>query len=151
MSAPKALGDGHTMGETGLKALCVAVRYVLGESVMGIPTLRHTDPELGDLPEHFVLSRDPIDGNADGGALVATQGFGGFDGAVAVRSANKDAISRYGFDGVGQNASKADLDAYLGEWSELRKARQREEALARRTRGGPLALAARHRWPGARD
>lgn len=151
VSAPKALGDGHTMGETGLKALCVAVRYVLGEAVMGIPTLRQTDPELGDLPEHFVLSRDPVAGNADGGALVATQGFGGFDGAVAVRSATPDAIRRYTFDGAGGNASKSDLDAYLGAWPELREARRREEALARRVRGGPLALAARHRWPGARD
>ncbi len=147
VSAPKSLGDGHTMGETGLKALCEAVRYVLGERTMGIPTLRHADPELGDLPDHFILSREPVAGNADGGALVATQGFGGFDGAVAVRSATRDAIARYGFDAAG----KADLAAYLDAWPAIREARQREEALARRLRGSPLALAARHRWPGARD
>ena len=154
VSAPKSLGDGHTMGETGLKALCEAVRYVLGERTMGIPTLRHADPELGDLPDHFVLSREPVAGNADGGALVATQGFGGFDGAVAVRSATRDALARYDWNrgtGAATGASKADLAAYLDAWPQIRNARQREEAQARRLRGAPLALAARHRWPGARD
>jgi 3-oxoacyl-(acyl-carrier-protein) synthase len=150
VSAPKALGDGHTMGETGLKALCEAVRYVLGERTMGIPTLRNADPELGDLPEHFVLSREPVSGNLDGGALVATQGFGGFDGAVAVRSATKEALGRYAFD-AGCSATRHDLDAFLEAWPGLRSQRQEQEALARRLRGGPLAMAARHRWPGARD
>ena len=54
VGTPKAVGDGHTMGETGLKALSQAVQYLLGKTAVGIPTLRNLDPELGTAAESFV-------------------------------------------------------------------------------------------------
>src|SRR5262249_46066793 len=82
VGAPKAVGDGHSMGETGLKAVSEAIHYLLGEPSVGIPTLRHLDDELGEPAKYFRLGREPIPGRVDGGVLVPTQGFGGFNGAI---------------------------------------------------------------------
>ena len=68
VGAPKALGDGHTMGETGLKAVGEAIQYVLGQPAVGIPTLRRIDREIGPVTEHFLLSAEPSPGNPGGGA-----------------------------------------------------------------------------------
>ncbi|WP_348240703.1 hypothetical protein, partial [Salmonella enterica] len=69
---PKAIGDGHTMGETGLKAVAQAIQYQLGKPAVGVPTLRQVDPDLGPVTELFILDRKPNPGNNDGGALCAT-------------------------------------------------------------------------------
>jgi 3-oxoacyl-(acyl-carrier-protein) synthase len=140
VGAPKAAGDGHTMGETGLKAVTEAIHYVLGESAVGVPTLRRLDPELGPVTEHFVLSPQPVPGNARGGALVATQGFGGFNAAVALRAATPEALRRYG-------ADAEVLEAYLERWDDVRQDRIEREARLRRRRGFILRLAEEHRWP----
>ncbi|MFZ5890913.1 MAG: hypothetical protein ACOY0T_07675 [Myxococcota bacterium] len=140
VSAPKALGDGHTMGETGLKAVGEALQYVLGRPAVGVPNLRQIDAELAALSERFLLSPAPAVGSDESGALVCTQGFGGYNGAVALRSANPDALRRYAVDpGV--------LARYLERWPELRKQRERRETELRRTRGFVRRLAEEHCWP----
>jgi 3-oxoacyl-[acyl-carrier-protein] synthase II len=142
VGTPKALGDGHTMGETGLKAVSQAIRYLLGASVAGVPTLRTPDPDLGDVAQSFVLSPQPVAGNRDGGVLCATQGFGGYNGAIALRAAHADAFKRYSPDaGL--------LGAYLERWPELRREREQRERSWRLRRGSTLELAALHRWKGA--
>jgi hypothetical protein len=60
ISAPKALGDGHSMGETGLKAVGEAIQYVLGKPAVGIPTLRRLDDELAGLTSGFRFSAAPV-------------------------------------------------------------------------------------------
>jgi 3-oxoacyl-(acyl-carrier-protein) synthase len=139
VGAPKALGDGHTMGETGLKAVAEAVHYVLGQPAVGVPTLRRIDPEIGPVTEHFLLSAKPNAGNPNGGALVATQGFGGFNAAVALRSATPEALRRYPGD-------PRLLEAYLERWGDIRQERVEREARQRRSRGFALRLAEEHRW-----
>ncbi|MDX1383145.1 MAG: hypothetical protein R3190_05830 [Thermoanaerobaculia bacterium] len=139
IGAPKAIGDGHTMGETGLRATGEALYYVLGERTVGVPSLRHVDPDLGEPAEWVSLSAEPVAGNVDGGALVPTQGFGGYDGAVALRSANAEAFARYEIeDGL--------LESYVERWPEIRAERVEREARWRRTRGMALQLAEQHRW-----
>ena len=141
VGAPKAVGDGHSMGETGLKAVNEAIHYLLGEQSVGVPTLRRLDNELGEPAEYFRLSADPVNGSVDGGVLVPTQGFGGYNGALALRGATPDALRRYEVDaGV--------LDAYLERWPEARRERVEREAKWRRTRGFVRKLAEEHRWPG---
>lgn len=140
VGAPKAIGDGHTMGETGLKAIGEAIQYVLGLRSVGVPNLRRIDAELAGLTDEFLLSAAPALGNDDCGALVATQGFGGYNGAVALRSANADALRRYAID-------EQVLSAYLERWPELRELRVEREARTRRTRGFPRRLAEEHCWP----
>lgn len=140
VSAHKALGDGHSMGETGLKALAEAIQYVLGQPVVGIPTLRKLDDQLADLTDGFRFSSDPIAGDADGGAIVSTQGFGGYDAAIALRSAHAAALERY-------EIEPRVLSAYLERWPELRRERIEREARYRRTRGAARLLAEQHRWP----
>jgi hypothetical protein len=76
--------------------------------------------------------------------LVYAQGFGGYDAALALRSASPAALRRYRF------ADPNSLDAYLERRSELRNQRKHNERVARRTHGAVLALAERHRWPGPR-
>jgi 3-oxoacyl-[acyl-carrier-protein] synthase II len=139
VGTPKALGDGHTMGDAGLKAVDHAIRYVTGEQAVGLPTLRHLDPEIGDVVDGYDLRRGPIDGDADGGAILATQGFGGYDGALALRAATPDSIARYQCDA-------RDLAAYLERWPEIRRRRIASERRARITRGSTLQLALEHRW-----
>jgi 3-oxoacyl-(acyl-carrier-protein) synthase len=141
VGAPKSIGDGHSMGETGLKAVSEAIRFLSGEQTVGIPTLRRLDPELGEPAQYFRLSSAPVAGTEEGGALVPTQGFGGYNGALALRSANPDALRRYDVD------AKV-LDAYLERWREVRHARIEREALLRRTRGFVRKLAEEHRWAG---
>jgi 3-oxoacyl-(acyl-carrier-protein) synthase len=141
VGAPKAMGDGHSMGETGLKAVAEAVQYLLGAESVGIPTLRRLDDELGEPAEHFSLNRQSIMGKIDAGVLVPTQGFGGYNGAIALRGADPESLSRYDVDG------KA-LASYLERWSEVRRERVEREARYRRTRGFALRLADEHRWPG---
>jgi 3-oxoacyl-(acyl-carrier-protein) synthase len=140
ISAPKALGDGHSMGETGLKAIGEAIQYVLGRPAVGIPTLRRLDDQLEGVAAGFRFSSAPVPGDADGGALIATQGFGGYDAAVALRSANPATLRRYDVD-------PRVLDAYLERWSELRRERAEREARLRRTRGFIRKLAEEHCWP----
>jgi 3-oxoacyl-[acyl-carrier-protein] synthase II len=139
VGAPKALGDGHTMGEAGLKASSEAIRYLLGEPSVGVPTLRRIDDELGEPAEFFKLSAAPVPGSQDGGVLVPTQGFGGYNGALAMRAANPDALRRYPTEpGV--------LEAYLERWKEVREARIEREAKWRRTPGSARMLAEQHCW-----
>ncbi|HEX4353930.1 MAG TPA: hypothetical protein VHZ95_13470 [Polyangiales bacterium] len=140
----KALGEGHTLGEAGLRATAEAIYYVLGEQTVGVPTLRQIDPELSDLLEQYSISAKPIAGNEEGGALVYAQGFGGYDAALALRSASADALRRYRF------ADPSRLEAYLERRPELRRQRKLSERAARRLDGSTLALAERHRWPGPR-
>jgi hypothetical protein len=143
VGAPKAIGDGHSMGETGLKAAGEAIQYVLGLTTVGVPTLRRPDPDLGEPAAFFKLSAEPVAGNADGGVLSATQGFGGYDGAMALRAANPEALSRYTFD------DRRVLEAYLERWESVRRERVEREAQTRRTLAFPRLMAERHRWPGA--
>jgi hypothetical protein len=141
VGTPKAVGDGHTMGETGLKAISQALQYVLGRPAPGVPTLRRPDPDLATAEESFVLQAAPLPGNPDSGALCVTQGFGGYNGAVALRSAHAEAFSRYDCD--------ADvLAAYLERWPQIRKEREQRERSARRGPKLALAMADRHRWIG---
>jgi len=139
VSAPKAIGDGHSMGETGLKAIGEAIQYVLGHTAIGIPTLRRLDDQLDGLTDSFRFSREPVRGDEDGGALVATQGFGGYDAAIALRSANPETLKRYSVEGTV-------LQAYLERWPELRKQRAVREARYRRLRGAARRLAEEHCW-----
>ncbi|QWT21389.1 hypothetical protein KPL74_05145 [Bacillus sp. NP157] len=141
VGTPKAVGDGHTMGETGLKALSQAVQFVLGRKAPGVPTLRRLDPDLAEVAGHFHLQAEPSEGNADGGAICATQGFGGYNGAVALRSANAEAFKRYACDA-------AELEAYLAAWPAIRAEREKRERVARRSPKLALAMAETHRWTG---
>lgn len=141
VGTPKSLGDGHTMGDAGLKEVAQALRYVLGETAVGLPSLRQVDPELGGVVDQYVLAREPVVGDADGGAICATQGFGGYDGAIALRAANADSIARYACDA-------RDLAAYLERWPEIRAERERQELTSRTRRGEALRLALEHRWAG---
>jgi len=143
VGTPKAVGDGHSMGETGLKATAQALQYVLGEPAVAVPTLRRRDPDLGPAAESFVLQRDPVRGDGDAGALCATQGFGGYNGALALRTAHADAFARYAVDA-------SVLAAYLERWPELRREREARERRWRRTRRSALQLAEIHRWHGER-
>ena len=120
VGTPKAVGDGHTMGETGLKALSQALQFLLGKTAVGIPTLRNLDPDLGPAAESFVLEAPPVAGNVDGGAVCATQGFGGYNGAIALRAAHAEAFGRYAVD-------RKVLAAYLERWPELRREREQRE------------------------
>jgi hypothetical protein len=140
VGAPKALGDGHSMGEAGLKAASEAIHYVLGGLSVGIPTLRRVDDELGELASDFVLSRDPVQGSEDAGAIVPTQGFGGYNGSIALRSANPATLARY-------RTEPGVLEAYLERWRELRRSRIEREARWRRSPASSRRLAEEHRWP----
>jgi len=139
ISAPKALGDAHTMGETGLKALGEAIQYVLGQPCVGIPTLRRVDDALAPFSAGFRFSAAPVPGNADGGALVVAQGFGGYDAAIALRGATPESLRRY-------TSDARLLDAYLERWPELRAQRREREARWWRTPGFALQLAEEHGW-----
>ena len=141
VGTPKAVGDGHTMGETGLKAVSQAMQYLLGRPAVGVPTLRRLDPELGAVAESFVLDADIVAGDDDGGVICATQGFGGYNGAITLRAAHSDAFTRYSPD-------PTVLDAYLERWPEVRRDREQRERQWRTTRGSALALAQIHRWRG---
>jgi 3-oxoacyl-[acyl-carrier-protein] synthase II len=141
IGATKALGDGHSMGETGLKAVSQAIQYLLGKPAVTLPTLMTPDPSLGAAADSFILRRDPVQGHADSGALCATQGFGGYDGAIALKAAKPESIARYAID-------HRVLDAYLERWPQLRSEREQRERVARRRRGGALELAQAHCWRG---
>jgi hypothetical protein len=141
VGTPKAVGDGHTMGETGLKAVSQALQFVLGRGAVGIPTLRNPDPDLGSLSESFALSASMVPGNPDGGALCATQGFGGYNGAIALRSASAAAFERY-------RPDAKILAAYLERWPQLRREREQRERYWRLRRRAALELAQLHHWRG---
>ena len=141
VGATKAVGDGHSMGETGLKAVSQAVQYVLSRPAVALPTLVTPDPSLGATAQEFTLQRSPVEGNAEAGAICATQGFGGYDGAVALKAANPESLSRYAVD-------KKVLVAYLERWPQLRAEREQRERTWRRRRGGALELAQAHCWRG---
>lgn len=142
VGTPKALGDGHSMGETGLKAVSQAIQYLLGNNCVGVPTLRNLDPDLGTAAEQFVLQAKNVAGNRDGGAVCATQGFGGYNGAITLRAANREAFSRY-------KIEDEILGAYLERWNEVRAQREISESRWRRRRKASLELALTHRWVGA--
>lgn len=142
VGAPKAVGDGHSMGETGLKAVGEALQYLQGNLTVGVPTLRRRDPDLGVAAEFFRLQTAPVPGNEDGAALMATQGFGGYDGAMALRSAHADSLRRYKYE------DPRVLDAYLERWADVRHERIEREARWRRTTGFARLLAEQHRWHG---
>jgi hypothetical protein len=141
VGTPKAVGDGHTMGETGLKALSQALQFLLGKTAVGIPTLRNLDPELGPAAESFLLEAPPVAGNIDGGAVCATQGFGGYNGAIALRSAHAEAFRRYAVD-------RKVLSAYLERWPELRREREQREKYWRLRRRSAIELVQTHCWKG---
>jgi hypothetical protein len=141
VGTPKAVGDGHTMGETGLKAVSQALQFLLGKPAVGVPTLRHLDPDLGSVAESFTLQAAPVAGNADGGAVCATQGFGGYNGAMALRSAHAEAFARYSPD-------RKVLAAYLERWPELRREREQRERYWRLRRRSSIELAQMHCWKG---
>jgi len=141
VGTPKALGDGHTMGETGLKAVAQAIQYLLGKPAVGVPTLKHIDPDLGPVTDTFLLDRNASAGNTDGGVICATQGFGGYNGAIALRAAHAEAFQRYGVD-------RKVLAAYLERWPELRREREQRERHWRTRRRSALELAQLHRWKG---
>ncbi len=141
VGTPKAIGDGHTMGETGLKAVSQALQFLLGKTAVGIPTLRNLDPDLGPAAESFVLEAPPVAGNADGGAVCATQGFGGYNGAIALRAAHAEAFSRYTVD-------RKVLSAYLERWPELRREREQRERYWRLRRRSTIELVQTHCWKG---
>ena len=142
VGAPKSIGDGHTMGETGLKAAGEGIQYVMGNTTVGIPTLRRPDPDLGEAAAFFKLSTDPVMGNTDGGVLSSTQGFGGYDGAMALKAATPESLGRYEFE------DRKILDAYLERWAQVRRERIEREAQTRRTVGFPRLMAELHRWHG---
>lgn len=142
VGAPKALGDGHTMGEAGIRSAAECIYYVLGELAVGVPSLRRLDPALSDCCTSFRLSADPVSGQQDGGALAYAQGFGGYDAALALRGAHPDALRRYRFE------RPQVLDAYLERWPEIRQRRVVDERRARRGKQSVLRLLERHRWPG---
>ena len=142
VGTPKAIGDGHTMGETGLKAAGQAIQFLLGKPAVGVPTLRHLDPDLGPMADSFVLNSAPVTGNRDGGVVCATQGFGGYNGAIALRAAHAEAFARYSPD---RNV----LAAYLERWPQLRREREQRERHWRLKRKSAIELAQVHRWKGA--
>ena len=85
-----------------------------------------------------MLQSAPIVGNADGGAMCATQGFGGYNGAIALRAAHAEAFARY-------SADRKVLAAYLERWPQLRREREQRErhwrtAPSQRHRAGADAL-----------
>ncbi len=141
VGTPKAVGDGHTMGETGLKAVSQALQFLLGKTAVGVPTLRNLDPELGPAAESFVLEAPPVAGDPDGGAVCATQGFGGYNGAIALRAAHAEAFGRYAVD-------KKVLSAYLERWPELRREREQRERYWRLRRRATIELVQTHCWKG---
>ncbi len=141
VGTPKSVGDGHTMGETGLKAAAQAIEYLLGKPSVGAPTLRKLDPDLGAVVESFTLRPAPVAGDSDGGVLCATQGFGGYNGAITLRAAHADAFARYAPD-------RKALAAYLERWPELRRDREQRERYWRLRRRAALELAQTHRWRG---
>jgi 3-oxoacyl-[acyl-carrier-protein] synthase II len=141
VGTPKAVGDGHTMGETGLKAIAQAIQYVLGQPAPSVPTLRRLDPDLASVAAAFHLQAEVLPGDVDGGALCATQGFGGYNGAVALRSANPAAFARY-------QCNADELAAYLERWPQIRAEREQRERSARRAPKLALAMAERHCWHG---
>lgn len=146
VGAPKSAqpGTGHPMGPAGALSAKEALHYVMGQPTVGIPTMDNPDPELGEELENYDLRKDPISGNEDGGAIASVQGFGGYNGAMVFRSANRDTISRYRLD------DERIRDAYFERWSQIRREREANEARAHRTIGSTLRLAAEHRWPGAK-
>ena len=142
VGAPKAVGDGHSMGETGLKAVSQAIQYLLGRQAVGVPTLRRADPDLGPVTERFNLQSQCVTGNRDGGVVCSTQGFGGYNGAIALRAANPDSLARY-------DGDRTVLDAYLEQWPAIRRTREQQEHDWRRRHRAALELAQHHRWRGA--
>lgn len=141
VGAHKAVGDGHSMGETGLKAASQAIQYLLGKPAVAIPTLMTPDPELGAAAESFVLRRTAVRGQENSGAICATQGFGGYDAAIALQAANPESLSQYRVD-------EKILAAYLERWPQLRCEREQRERTWRRRRGGALEMAQLHCWHG---
>jgi hypothetical protein len=96
---------------------------------------------LGPITDAFEMSAQSAVGNPDGGALCATQGFGGYNGAIAIRAAHAEAFSRYSPD-------RKILAAYLERWPELRREREQREKYWRTRRRSSLELAQLHRWRG---
>ena len=139
VGAPKALGDGHTMGETGLKSVASAIQYLLGERTVGIPTLQTPEPSLDTLQERFLLSSAPVRGARDGHVVCAVQGFGGYNGAIALSGATPESLSRYGVD-------RRTVEEYVEAWPEIRRHRLANERQWRRTTGFARQLAEHHRW-----
>ena len=142
VGTPKAVGDGHSMGETGLKGVSQALQYLLGKPAVTVPTLRHQDPELGPAAESFVLQAKAVEGKMSGGAVCATQGFGGYNGAIVFRGATAESISRYPGD-------PKVLAAYLERWPQVRREREQRERHWRLRRRSTLDLAQLHCWQGA--
>src|SRR5690606_9654552 len=99
------------------------------------------DPDLGMAAESFTLQAAPVQGNLAGGAICATQGFGGYNGALALRAANAEAFARYSVD-------EKVLAAYLERWPQLRRERELRELGWRVRRRSAIELAQLHCWKG---
>ena len=143
VGAHKSVGDGHSMGETGLKSVSQAIQYLLGLPAATIPTLRVTDPDIEETASEFVLQRSSARGTKESGAICAAQGFGGYNAAMALRAASPASLSKYRVD-------KRVLDEYLERWPQLRAERETRERSWRRRRGGAIELAQTHCWHGIR-
>jgi len=141
VGAHKSVGDGHSMGETGLKSAAQAVQYLLGKPAVAIPTLQVADPELGEAANGFVLQRSSARSSIESGAICAAQGFGGYNAALALRAATPQSLAKYGVE-------VKVLDAYLERWPQVRADREQREKMWRRKRGAALGLAQLHCWKG---
>ena len=129
------------MGETGLKSAAQAIQYLLGKPAVSIPTLMTADPELGETAKGFILQRTSARGTKESGAICAAQGFGGYNGAIALRAASPTSLSKYAVD-------EKVLAAYLERWPQVRAEREQREKMWRRRRGSALGLAQLHCWHG---
>jgi hypothetical protein len=143
VGAHKSLGDGHSMGETGLKSAAQAIQYLLGKPAVAIPSLLTPDPELGEAAGGFVLQSHSVTGPKESGAICAAQGFGGYNAAIALRSATPTSISKYRVD-------RKVLDEYLERWPQVRAEREQRERKWRRRRGATIESAHLHCWAGAK-
>jgi hypothetical protein len=101
------------------------------------------DPELGEAASGFILQKDYVTGAKESGAICAAQGFGGYNAAIAMRSATAASISRYRVD-------QKIIDEYLERWPQIRSEREQRERHWRRRRGSTIELAHLHCWAGAK-
>ena len=142
VGTPKSIGDGHTMGETGLKAVAQGIQYLLGKQAVGVPTLRHLDPDLGPAAENVHPAGATLRWAI---ATAASCARPKDSAATTVQSpcarANAEAFARYSPD-------RKLLAAYLERWPELRREREQRERHWRLRRRSSIELAQLHRWKG---
>jgi hypothetical protein len=141
VGTPKAVGDGHTMGETGLKALSQALQYLLGRTAVGIPTLRNLDPDLGAAAESFVLEAPPVAGKCRRRRGLRDARIRRLQRSNRSAGRKAEAFGRYSVD-------RKVLSAYLERWPELRREREQREKYWRLRRRSTIELVQTHCWKG---